>query len=261
MKSDTKSISWFLTINNPSPEEENFETLLKNAPFADNVKYAKAAREEGEKEQTPHIHIYLHLKEQERFSAIKKVFPRADIGEPIATPQAQIDYIGNPNYTYSKNHPDKEKVGKKKGGTCIWTREIGTTEGIKLNKRPRRAGTLDARLEAMQSAIKEGKQKPELYELDFSIMIRYGERLASYMSMIDQEQAKETMSKARQWAEDEVKADRDEALAMIEKYGMIEEHQKDVEEAITYKRNLIERLLLQSQLLENPTNNQTAKAF
>jgi len=72
-------VAWLVTVNNPTNEEKNPETLLKNSAISGMIKYCKWANEEGEAEGTPHIHIYVHLSTQQRFSAIKAIFPKAHI--------------------------------------------------------------------------------------------------------------------------------------------------------------------------------------
>jgi hypothetical protein len=175
-----KSISFFLTINTPSDEEKKIRETLEAAPFAGNIRYAKFCIEEGEEEKREHIHIYLHFKRSERFAAILKQFPRAHIEEPIGSPQNQIDYIGNPGFKYSENHPNKEKAGKAKGGSCSYCDSIGSTDGIRLDKRART--DIDSRLKEIKELIDEGILLEELYDHDFSIMIRYMKGIAEYAS-------------------------------------------------------------------------------
>ena len=182
MSNTKRQGSWFLTINNPSPGEEDIEGRLKDADLLKHIKYFKAAIESGEENKVRHVHIYLHMSENQRFAAIKKAFPRADIEAPIGTPQQQIDYIGNPDYLYSENHADEKKRGKRKGGVCerCWT--YGNTQGLRLDKKLNGTG-LDQRLLALKQMIDDSAEISDLYEADFVTMIRYGSKLVDYASV------------------------------------------------------------------------------
>ena len=182
-KRDTKKQDYLLTINNPSPEEEDVEKILMNSELKEYVRYCVWAREEGEQEKTPHIHILLFLSEQQRFSAVKKLFPRARIEEELLGSRQQcLDYIGNPEFTYSDSRTD-EKAGKKKGGVCIYKKSFGSLQGIRLGERAGKS-SIDARLEALQAHINDGKQLQELYDIDFPVMIRYGKQLSEYACFV-----------------------------------------------------------------------------
>jgi hypothetical protein len=183
-KRDTKKQSWMLTINNPTGDELDPISTAKKAEWGSYIKYVKYALEEGEANHTPHIHIVLFLSEQVRFSAIKNVFPRARIEAELKGSNGQlIDYVGNPDFIYSDKHPDISKRGKKKGGICVVKNEYGSLAGIRLTAKAE-GSTLDSRLNAMQEAILAGKSTPELYELDFPVMVRYGNQLEQYRTVL-----------------------------------------------------------------------------
>lgn len=70
-KNTTVSKSWFLTLNNWTEEELKF---AKAVP----AKRKIVAKETG-KQGTPHLHMAYVFKKAKRFSALKKMFPRANI--------------------------------------------------------------------------------------------------------------------------------------------------------------------------------------
>lgn len=94
--------NWFLTINNYSPEELEFCKSYK-------CLYKLLADEIGEKEKTPHLHIYFELKNAKSFSKIKKEFPRANIKV------AKGNALQNKNYLVKQNLILEEGVPKKQG--------------------------------------------------------------------------------------------------------------------------------------------------
>jgi len=240
---DTKSQTWFLTINNPTEDENKTLEMLKNSDLKSIVKYAKAAREEGEANHTPHIHLYLHLTTQERFSAIKKAFPRAKIEEPIGTPRQQIDYIGNPEYVYSEHHSDPCKRGKQKGGVCVWVNEIGDTTGLRLDRKARNTQTLDYRLQTMKDLIDAGEPTESLYEHDFAVMVRYGDRLLSYAALRDRIRARSLLQKNIEDLKIAMQEDYDDAQAILLNMNCSGEMEKEIKKAIGDKENLVKRLI------------------
>ena len=64
--------SWFLTLNNWTKEEYAFAIAV---PALRKI----VAKEVGDKEGTPHLHMVYVFKNSRRFAAIKKMFPRANI--------------------------------------------------------------------------------------------------------------------------------------------------------------------------------------
>jgi len=184
---DTKKQTWFLTINNPTGGELTpIETLLASE-IKGKLRYIKWAAEEGEANGVPHIHIALFLKEQERFSAVKKVFPRCRIEDELfGSNQQLIDYIGNPDFVHSEKHRDPEKRSKRKGGVCTAKGEYGSVAGIRMSSRAE-GSTMDSRLNAIQEAIKAGKTIPDLYEIDFPMMVRYSNQISQYITVLAQQ--------------------------------------------------------------------------
>lgn len=64
---------WSLTINNPTPDDEERIALARQRGWR-----VEGQLEKGE-EGTPHYQLCLDCGAQQRFSAVKKAFPRAHI--------------------------------------------------------------------------------------------------------------------------------------------------------------------------------------
>lgn len=68
-----RSRYWSLTINNPTQEDEEAIALARQRGWK-----VEGQKEVG-KEGTPHYQLCLDCSQQQRFSAVKKAFPRAHI--------------------------------------------------------------------------------------------------------------------------------------------------------------------------------------
>jgi hypothetical protein len=182
---DTKKQTYLITINNPTGDELDPVQTLLQSEISSKIRYIRWALEEGEENKVPHIHIALFLKEQERFSAVKKIFPRCRIEDELfGSNQQLIDYIGNPEYVHSDKHHEEAKRGKKKGGICTAKGEYGSTQGIRMSARAE-GSTIDSRLLVIQDAIKAGKTMIELYEIDFPVVVKYSNQLNQYKTLVD----------------------------------------------------------------------------
>lgn len=215
-KTDTKCVSWFITVNTPSDAETEVTERLSEWGLLEITRYYKAAIEEGGDTANRHMHIYLHLTTQQRFSALKKIWPRAKIQEPIGTPQQQIDYIGNPDFVYSDKHSTIDKRGKPKGGTCEKVWEYGTTDGIRLNQHVKNTGSsLDFRLLRAKERIDAGDSLESLYDTDFPLMVRYGNRLAEYFTLKKGVSVAEKIEQRKREEAEKIENDRIEALNIL----------------------------------------------
>lgn len=85
--SDTRATYWSVTINNPT---ESDEECLANAKAKGWV--VKGQEERGKKDGTPHYQLSVWTRTQQRFSALKKVFPRGHI-EAARNPAALHNYV------------------------------------------------------------------------------------------------------------------------------------------------------------------------
>ena len=86
MDKQTKSTNWSVTINNPTQNDEEYLALARQ----------KGWKVEGQLEKgdngTPHYQLLVTCKGQQRFTAIKKAFPRAHI-EPARDVVALKKYV------------------------------------------------------------------------------------------------------------------------------------------------------------------------
>ena len=107
----TKHTRFFLTENNPT--EESIERYKE----IDCEWIAINKEHQDDDNSTPHIHIAIAFKGQRRFSAIKKLFPRADIRAMRGTPQDCVTYMTkeNPQLYFEKGTRPIIENGRKKG--------------------------------------------------------------------------------------------------------------------------------------------------
>jgi len=81
-----RSIYWSVTINNPKPDDDENIATAKQRGWM--VEGQKEVGENG----TPHYQLAVNCKAQQRFSALKKVFPRGHI-EMARNPKALKQYV------------------------------------------------------------------------------------------------------------------------------------------------------------------------
>lgn len=89
---DTRSRKYQVTFNNPDDHGVTHETI-KNSMKELNCLYYCMADEIGEKEQTPHIHLYFCCENAVYFSRVKNLFPSAHIESCKGTSKDNRDYI------------------------------------------------------------------------------------------------------------------------------------------------------------------------
>ena len=81
---------WCFTINNPNISvEQELERIFTE----EIIKYCIVGREMGE-QGTPHLQGYIHLKAKRRFTAIKKMLPRAHIERAQGSDEDNATYCG-----------------------------------------------------------------------------------------------------------------------------------------------------------------------
>ncbi len=68
---------WFLTINNPT--EEDGKNFHDKGTLATHLDYLMLGSHVGETSGLPHLHAVIVLKKRQRMTALKKLYPRADI--------------------------------------------------------------------------------------------------------------------------------------------------------------------------------------
>lgn len=91
-----RSRNFLITINNPNDAEIETIEKLESA-------YKIYSFEKAPKTGTRHIHVYISFKNARRLSAIKKLFPRANIQICKGTPTQNINYV--------KKHGNFEESG------------------------------------------------------------------------------------------------------------------------------------------------------
>ncbi len=109
---DTACRKWQLTINNPLEHGFTHDRIKEELGKLKSLIYWCMSDEVGEKESTPHTHIYLAAKSAIRFSTIKNRFPEAHIEKANGTSQQNRDYV----FKEGKWEKD-EKYGTKISGT------------------------------------------------------------------------------------------------------------------------------------------------
>lgn len=86
-KSSDRMTKFVFTLNNYTAEEQ--QQICDWA--STNAKFAVVGKEVGEN-GTPHLQGYINLKKQQRFSAIKKVLPKAHLEKAVGTDQQNLTY-------------------------------------------------------------------------------------------------------------------------------------------------------------------------
>ena len=90
---DTQSRKWQLTINNPEEKGLDHDAIKKALGELKSSVYWCMANEIGLETQTPHMHIFVFMRNSTRFSRIKKLFPEAHIEAARGTVQENRDYV------------------------------------------------------------------------------------------------------------------------------------------------------------------------
>ncbi len=85
MPKDPQSRKWLLTINNPAEKGLDHKAIQETLKQFSSLLYWCMADEQGEKEQTPHTHIFFTLEHPTRFSTIKRRFPAAHLDRADGT--------------------------------------------------------------------------------------------------------------------------------------------------------------------------------
>lgn len=96
-KKDNKAQNWFITINNNT---ENDEKLIEDN--LNKFEYIAIGKHIGEKKKVPHIHLAIKTKTPQRFSALKKLFPRGEIEKLQGTFDQAFDYLNKEGKTWEE---------------------------------------------------------------------------------------------------------------------------------------------------------------
>jgi len=183
----------FLVQGEFEPLETNAEGFLDNIDPKHLITYAKIGKEKGGDTANEHYHIFIRTSKQQRnsyfFNRLRDLKVPFHMDDKVFNTKQAIDYIGNPEFVYSDKHSDKEKRGKKKGGECLWIKEIGDITTVRLPKPGTLGRDTDTRLETLRALIDEGKALTELYDADFPLMIKYGRWVKDYIQTLNDETA------------------------------------------------------------------------
>lgn len=87
-----RSSKYLLTINNPQEHGISHESIKLDLEKLKPIYYC-LSDEIGEKEHTPHMHVYIVFEHARRFTRIKKTFPTANIKNCRGTHQQCINYV------------------------------------------------------------------------------------------------------------------------------------------------------------------------
>ncbi len=99
--SSIRNRNWFITIN-------NYTQVEKEHALAFTAQYVLVADEVGEKEETPHLHLYIEFKNARSFSKMKKDFPRGNIQIAKGTAQDNEDYLAKQNLIRKEGDPKQQ---------------------------------------------------------------------------------------------------------------------------------------------------------
>lgn len=90
---DTQSRKYQLTINHPADKGLNHDEIKRRLAQLKSCIYWCLADEIGLEAQTPHTHIFIHLRSAARFSRIKKLFPDAHIEQAHGSAAENKAYV------------------------------------------------------------------------------------------------------------------------------------------------------------------------
>nr|QGR26085.1 replication-associated protein [Gull circovirus] len=146
---DSGARRWCFTLNNYTPEEE--ATARNLTLEADKYAFAIIGKEVGES-GTPHLQGFLHFKQKQRLTALKKLFPRAHFEKARGSDQQNADYCG-------------------KDG------EILTMIGTPSDNKP-------SDLAGAVAAVKRGSQMSEIAREFSEVFVKYGRGLRDLRLLI-----------------------------------------------------------------------------
>jgi hypothetical protein len=183
----------FLIQGEFSPLENDTEGFLRTLDPKNLITYAKVGKEKGGDTNNEHYHVFVRTSKQQRnsyfFNRLREFQVPFHMDERVVNTKQAIDYIGNPDFVYSDKHPDSNKRGKKKGGECLWIKEIGDATTVRLPKPGTMGNDVNTRLETIRALVDEGKTLIDLYNADFPLMVKYGRQIKDYIQTLNDETA------------------------------------------------------------------------
>ena len=93
MSTDSQCRKWQLTLNNPADRGLDHDEIKRHLSQLKSCVYYCLADEIGLETQTPHTHVYIHLKSPARFSRVKKLFPDAHIEQARGSAAENKAYV------------------------------------------------------------------------------------------------------------------------------------------------------------------------
>lgn len=150
-----RSRKWMVTINNPQTLDESVYAFDKLSLYINkeiNCDYYCYSYEEGIKEHTLHIHIFLYFKNARSGNSIKKVFPTAHLDMCKGTNKQIRDYVFKENLSDMNG----DKADTRIDGMQF---ESGECPAEKQGKR--------SDIDCIRGLLAEGKSPKEILELDF----------------------------------------------------------------------------------------------
>ncbi len=82
---DSQGRKWMVTLNNPQEKSIDHQKIKDQLALFPSLAYYCMADEQGEKEKTPHTHVFFALEHPTRFSTIKRRFQTAHIDRAEGT--------------------------------------------------------------------------------------------------------------------------------------------------------------------------------
>lgn len=122
-----RSVHWSVTINNPKPDDEENIAMARQRGWV--VEGQKEVGENG----TPHYQLMVNTRTQQRFTALKKAFPRGHI-EAARNPKALKQYVHKEETKVSELTISDRYVTSQKR---LWELIVDYLEGCDADKKYR----------------------------------------------------------------------------------------------------------------------------
>lgn len=129
-KTNKASRNWCWTLNNPTEEDIKRIDDYHSSHVSTYIIYG---REIGEEEETPHLQGYTHFPSAQRFTAVKKVLPRARLAQCRGSPESNFIYCSKDKdfVEYGTRPVSQQTANKKKAARFIELAEKGDFDTIK----------------------------------------------------------------------------------------------------------------------------------
>lgn len=156
----TEGRKWQITINNPEDKGIRFEEIKKIIENKyKNIKYYCYSYEIGIETKTPHIHIFLWVKNPIKGSSLLKLFEGCHLELVSGTAEENRDYIFKTEAYFERKPEMKHKEDTKVEGMQYESGEI-----------PKEAPGKRTDIEILKDLIVSGKTNAEIYEHNASYL-------------------------------------------------------------------------------------------